>query len=135
MLTNVGSPNLVKGLLKSWRSFGRHSGVGHFVRSTNKVCTFHAALFLHLHLMLSVAGVIDFNGEESRVQVSAKRNFSTFQNLVVFGIGVFAALAVTSESSAGTLSVCQNGCDYSLPSQALGAASDGDTINIGPGTC
>jgi hypothetical protein len=68
------------------------------------------------------------------VQLSAKRNVSTFQNLMVFGMSLCAALAVTHESSAGTLSVCQSGCDYSLPSQALGAANDGDTINIGPGT-
>lgn len=45
-----------------------------------------------------------------------------------------SAILTGSSAFATTLNVCQSGCTYSLPSQALAAASAGDTISIGPGT-
>ncbi|MFL5813921.1 MAG: hypothetical protein ACJ763_10125 [Bdellovibrionia bacterium] len=45
-----------------------------------------------------------------------------------------SAILAGNSAFAATLNVCQSGCTYSLPSQALAAAAAGDTISIGPGT-
>lgn len=48
---------------------------------------------------------------------------------------IFAsAILIGNSALAANLSVCQSGCTYSLPSQALAAAAAGDTISIQPGT-
>src|ERR1700759_934734 len=46
---------------------------------------------------------------------------------------VWMALAAT-DASAATLSVCPHGCRYSQISDAVGAARDGDTVRVSPGT-
>ncbi|MFL5812717.1 MAG: hypothetical protein ACJ763_04000 [Bdellovibrionia bacterium] len=55
-----------------------------------------------------------------------------FQKLSLIALG--AAGALSTPAMAATLNVCQSGCAYSLPSQALNAAAAGDTISIASGT-
>jgi hypothetical protein len=43
-------------------------------------------------------------------------------------------LLAAGQAAAATLSVCHSGCQYSELAPAVGAAHDGDTIAIGPGT-
>ena len=43
-------------------------------------------------------------------------------------------LAGAAPASASTLSVCQRGCAYTEIGPAVAAASDGDTVGVGPGT-
>ena len=45
-----------------------------------------------------------------------------------------ALLLVAAQASAATLNVCPSGCPYTQLAPALGAAHDGDTIRLGPGT-
>lgn len=54
------------------------------------------------------------------------------QSLSLIALG--AAGVLSTPALAATLNVCQNGCAYSLPSQALNAAAAGDTIQIASGT-
>jgi hypothetical protein len=53
-----------------------------------------------------------------------------FRNGMALAVATFATL----QAEAAILSVCQSGCQYSLPSQAYNAAAAGDTIQIQPGT-
>ena len=45
-----------------------------------------------------------------------------------------ASLLLAGTATADTLDVCQDGCTYSSIQDAINAASDGDRIEIGPGT-
>lgn len=53
-------------------------------------------------------------------------------HLAIIGAGLL--LAGTTTAAADTLDVCQDGCTYSSIQSAIDAASDGDRIEIGPGT-
>ncbi|MDG2200438.1 MAG: hypothetical protein P8K80_04585 [Phycisphaerales bacterium] len=52
--------------------------------------------------------------------------------LAIIGAGVL--LATTASTTADTLDVCEEGCTYSTIQSAIDAASEGDRIEIGPGT-
>ena len=45
----------------------------------------------------------------------------------------FVSMAVATSASAATLTVCHVGCAYTQIAPAIAAASNGDTISIGPG--
>jgi nitrous oxidase accessory protein NosD len=47
---------------------------------------------------------------------------------------LFALLCASSASAAGTITVCGSGCDSTTIQGGIGLATDGDTINVGPGT-
>lgn len=46
----------------------------------------------------------------------------------------FVSLAAATSASAATLTVCHVGCAYTQIAPAIAAASNGDTISVGPGT-
>ena len=59
----------------------------------------------------------------------------TARALALAGGLVLVWMAVgVARASAATLSVCPHGCRYSQPSDAVGAAHDGDVVRVGPGT-
>lgn len=65
--------------------------------------------------------------------MQGRRRFGKFFGLLIVAALLFGAMPVM-EAQAATLDVCPSGCTYATIQEAIDAASEGDTITVGPGT-